>query len=132
VGVLKVEKERYRHPRQRTLDGRSAEARRRKAVLSDLVQDLGGDGALTPGQQIVVAQLSVKLAALDALRLHIEKSASLIGEDGELLPSLRRTFLGYSNSVARDVALLHGLRERPTKKAPDLAGYLSSKKESKC
>jgi hypothetical protein len=106
--------DRFRHPRQRTLDGRSAEARRRKAVLADLVQDLG-----------------VKLAAIDALRLHIEKSASLIGEDGELLPSLRRTFLGYSNSVARDVALLHSLRERPTKKAKNFAAHLQQRREGK-
>jgi hypothetical protein len=123
--------DRFRHPRQRTLDGRSAEARRRKAVLADLVQDLGGGGALTPGQRIVLGQLDVKLAAIDALRLHIEKSASLIGEDGELLPSLRRTFLGYSNSVARDVALLHSLRERPTKKAKNFAAHLQQRREGK-
>jgi hypothetical protein len=118
--------DRYSHPRRRSLDGRSAEARRRKLVLCDLARELGGE--LTAGQRIVLLQLDVKLAALDTLRSHIEKQASLIGEDGDLLPSLRRAFLGYSNSVARDVALLHGLRDGRKKKIPDLASYMAEKK----
>jgi hypothetical protein len=123
--------DRYRHPRKRLLDGRSAEARRRKAVLEALVLELGGEEALAPGQRIVLGQLDMKLAAIDALRAHIEKQASLVGEDGDLLPSLRRAFLGYSNSVARDVALLHGLRDGRKKKAPTLADYLAGKREAK-
>ncbi len=75
----------------------------------------------------MLLQLDVKLAALDTLRSHIEKQASLIGEDGDLLPSLRRAFLGYSNSVARDVALLHGLRDTRKKKTPSLADYLKQR-----
>ncbi len=119
--------DRHRHPYRRLLDGRTREARRRKAIISDLTRDLGGEEALTPGQRIVIGQLDVKLATVDALRAHIEKQASLIGEDGDLVPSLRRAFLGYSNSVSRDVALLHGLTTTKKKKAPDLAGYLNRK-----
>jgi hypothetical protein len=119
--------DRYSHPRRRSLDGRSAEARRRKLVLRDLALELGGD--LSAGQKIVMLQLDVKLAALDTLRSHIEKQASLIGEDGDLHPALRRAFLGYSNSVARDVALLFGLQDGRKKKTPDLASYLAQRKQ---
>jgi hypothetical protein len=108
------------------LDGRSAEARRRKLVLGDLARELGGE--LTAGQRIVLLQLDVKLAALDTLRSHIEKQASLIGEDGDLLPSLRRAFLGYSNSVGRDLALLHGLKDAKKRPPASLADYLRGRK----
>ncbi|MHB1011952.1 MAG: hypothetical protein ACYC37_03485 [Desulfobacteria bacterium] len=119
--------DRYRHPRQRLFDGRSAEARHLKAVLSSLVEELGGDARLTAAQHLILDQLREKISALQAITRHLDKQAALIGEDGELVPALRRSHLAYSNSIRRDIEVLFGLREKPMKKAPDLASYLNGK-----
>lgn len=119
--------DRYRHPRQRLFDGRSAEARRLKAVLSSLVEELGGDAGLTAAQRLILDQLREKISALQAITQHLDKQAALIGEDGELVPALRRSHLAYSNSIRRDMEVLFGLREKPLKKAPSLKDFLASR-----
>jgi hypothetical protein len=109
------------------LDGRSAEARRTKTVLKKMVEDLGGEAGLSGAQRLVLTQLSEKIATVHVLATHIRAQAVLIGEDGELIPALRRSYLAYSNSVRRDVEVLFQLRERPSKKAPNLAAFLKQR-----
>lgn len=117
-----------RHYRQRFLDGRSSEARRLKRVIDGLVSDLGGKENLTGAQRLILEGLREKIATVQAIGAHIDRQTALIGQDGELIPSLRRSYIAYSNSVSRDVALLHGLRGVRKKKGPDLAAYLAGKK----
>lgn len=119
------------HHRMRSLDGRSAEARRTKTILKKLVEDLGGEAGLSGAQRLILTQLSEKIATVHVLSSHIRKQAALIGEDGQLIPALRRSYLAYSNSVRRDVEVLFQLRETPSKKAPDFATYLRQKREAK-
>lgn len=118
------------HHRRRSLDGRSAEARRTKTILKKLVEDLGGEAVLSGAQRLVLTQLSEKIATVHVLASHIRKQAVLIGEDGQLIPALRRSYLAYSNSVRRDVEILFGLRETHSKKAPNLKDYLKQKREA--
>jgi hypothetical protein len=119
--------DRYRHPRRRLLDGRSSEARRLKTVLRALVEDLGGEEGLTPAQRLILGQLREKLVALAAITMHLDKQASAIGEDGQLIPALRRSHLAYSNSVRRDIEALHGLRDTRKKKIQSLEEYVRSR-----
>lgn len=118
------------HHRRRFLDGRSTEARRLKRVIDGLVSDLGGKEGLTGAQRLILDQLREKIATVQAIAAHINQQTTLIGQDGELVPSLRRSFIAYSNSVSRDVALLFGLRETPSK-VPNFAAYLAAKREGK-
>jgi DNA-binding transcriptional ArsR family regulator len=119
--------DRYSHPRRRLLDGRSAEARRLKAVMSALVQELGGSAALTAAQQLIIGQLREKLVALSAISQHLDRQAALIGEDGLLVPALRRSHLAYSNSIRRDLEALHGLRDGKKRAPASLADYLKQR-----
>jgi hypothetical protein len=118
------------HFRQHYFDGRTSEGRRLRAVMKGITTELGGEAALTAAQRLILDQLREKIASVHALSAHIGKQAALIGEDGELIPALRRSYLAYSNSVRRDVEVLFQLREKPTKgkKVPDLASYLQGGK----
>ena len=118
------------HPQVRYLDGRGKVSRRLRAVISSLTAELGGEEALNAGQRLLLGQLREKIAAVYAITTHIDRQASLLGEDGELIPALRRSHLAYSNSIRRDVEVLFGLKDLgPGKKTPDLAAYLAGKRK---
>ena len=122
--------DRYRHPITRRADGRRADSRRRKLVLSKLIEQLGGEDALTPAQVVLIGQVEVKLTTLDELKEHVKQRASLLDADGQLAPSLRRSYLAFANSLRRDLETLHNLRGAK-KKTPSLQDYLIGKRGAK-
>ena len=97
------------------LDRRTREARHLESVRSDLTAHLGGTPSATQRQLIErAAWLSLRVAMLDAT----------MATTGAMTEHDSRTYLAWSNSLARTLAVL-GLKGQVAA-VPDLAAYLAS------
>ncbi len=102
------------------LDGRGIIARQMKVIRSDLVEALGGDGALSPQQDILIEGLALRVIRCRML------TAAMLGGDG-LSAEAERRLNWHLASIRRDLVAL-GLEKRAARE-PTLQEYLSSKQE---
>ena len=58
----------------------------------------------------------------------IDKQPSVLTDEGELLPALKNSYLGYSESLRRDVEWLYNMAARRPSRLMDLETYLKAKK----
>ena len=63
-----------------------------------------------------------------ALRATIDAQPSVLTDEGELLPALKNSYLGYSESLRRDVEWLYNMAARRPSRLMDLETYLKAKK----
>ena len=99
-------------------DGRSAQARRYRDLMAEMISDLGGPDGLSEGQRQLVrraAGLSVQAEAVEA--------AIIGGEDIDL-----GQYVTASNCLRRVLESL-GLRRVAKDVTPDLASYLRARAE---
>ena len=111
------------HVRKRYSDLRFKEGKRLKEVMDALTADLGGQPSIM--QELALGNIRTKLIIIFQIGKYIDEQASLIGPDQDLLPILRNSYLGYSNSLRADLESLAKLAGQ--KKPPSLDDYLDAK-----
>jgi hypothetical protein len=116
---------------QRYSDRRTTEGKRLHAVISALVDDLGGPEALSAGQQVLIADLRAKLIVEFQIGDYLDRQMDVIDDDGNILPVLKNVYLGYSESVRRTLEALYGLsnsRLKFRRQVPKLAEIIGKDK----
>ncbi len=99
----------------KSLDGRGIVARRMKAIRGDLVEALGGEGALSPQQAILIEGLALRVIRCRML------TAQMLGGNG-LSAEAERRLNWHLASIRRDLVAL-GLEKRAAQQ-PRLAEVL--------
>ena len=102
----------------RKLDGRGVVARRLKAVRGELAAALGGDGALSPQQGILIEGLALRVIRCRML------TAQMLNDDG-LSAEAERRLNWHLASIRRDLVAL-GLEKRAAQ-SPSLKEYTAAK-----
>ncbi len=92
---------------QRRLDGRTQLARALNTARQALIQAVGGNPS--PQQSILIDRIVRKVLVLDSIDAHVEEVGPF--ENGTLIPVLQKAYLGWSNSLRRDLEVL-GLEYR--------------------
>jgi len=113
-----------RHIRKRYSDERTREGKRLKAVMQEIVADIGGKDKITVDQSLKLSNIRTKLIVLLQIGKFIDEQPDLIVE-GDVLPVLKRTYLQYSESLDRDLDSLYATIKRD--KTPSLDDYISAK-----
>ena len=114
-----------RHFRRKYSDARTVQGRALRDAIDTLVADLGGD--LGAGQLLILSRVREKLITLSCIGEWIDRQPSVLTDEGELLPALKNSYLGYSDSLRRDLEWLYSAAARRPSKIPDLESYLRSK-----
>ena len=105
-------------PRRGAADGRSRAAKRRKALIKSLTEELAPNGApLSTSESALVRQAAI-------LMMEIERLEQAMLTDGDVDSG---DLVRASNALNRTLSLFNsGKRNRKTE--PDLAAYLANKK----
>ena len=104
-----------RHMRKRFTDGRTREGRQLKAVMDDLIVDLGGHENLNAGQRLLLDTIQSKLIVILQVSRYVDRQKEII-KRGELIPVLGKNYLAYLNSLRLTLAELYkGYGENKTK-----------------
>lgn len=77
--------------RQRYSDLRTTEGQQLKAILDGLVDDLGGQGAISNAQRLCLENMRTKLIVLLQIGKFVDRQESIINTSGELIPCLSRS-----------------------------------------
>ena len=115
--------------RQRYSDLRTTEGRQLADIMNGLVDDLGGQGALTSVQTLTLENIRTKLIVLLQIGKYIDRQESIITSDGELLPCLGRGFTAYSEAIRRDLEGLMKFSQGKTKGVPSLSEWIDEQKK---
>jgi len=115
-----------RHFRKKYSDGRTVQGKALKGALDALSEDLGGN--LGAGQLLILSRVREKLITLSCIGEWIDRQPSVLTDQGELLPVLKSSYLGYSESLRKDVEWLYSMASRRPSRVPDLEAYLKAKK----
>ena len=107
----------------RPLDGRTRLAKALNHLRQDLVQTIGGDPS--PQQSILIERIIRKVLVLDTIDRHVEETGPFA--DGTLIPVLQKAYLGWSNSVRRDLEVLGLRRQVKEITSTDLNRYLDQR-----
>lgn len=115
-----------RHLRKKYSDARTVQGRALRDAVDALVTDLGGD--LGAGQLLIIPRVREKLITLSCIGEWIDKQPSVLTDAGELLPALKNSYLGYSESLRKDVEWLYNMAARRPTRTLDLEAYIREKK----
>lgn len=115
-----------RHFRARYSDARTVQGKALRAVLEGIVDDLGGESAVTVAQRLILARVKEKLISLDLIGKWLDhRRELLVSEAGEVPPVLRGPYLTLSDSMRKDLEVLYNLAsKRPTPRELTLDEYL--------
>jgi hypothetical protein len=114
-----------RHFRKRFSDARTTQGRRLKATLDALRAEFAPIGA---AQAIILERLREKLISAACLGLFLDRQLSPVTDAGELIPCARQAH-ALSESIRKDLELLHTLAARRPPRGPSLAEYLAGKRK---
>lgn len=110
--------------RQRYSDRRTTEGRELAGIMRGIIEDLGGQEALTSSQRLILDGMKSKLIVILQIGKYADKQIELIDNDGNVLPCLKQTLTHYQSELRRDLELIHGL-SRKDKRQP---GYRAALK----
>ena len=113
-----------RHVRRRYTDGRTREGRQLRAVIDDLIHDLGGHENLNAGQRLLLDTLQSKLIVILQVSRYVDRQKDIIG-GGELIPVLGKNYLAYLNSLRLTLAELYKDYGRSKAKIPTIQEIIS-------
>lgn len=113
-----------RHVRRRYTDARTREGRQLRAVIDDLIDDLGGHENLNPGQRLLLDTLQSKLIVILQVSRYVDRQKDIIG-GGELIPVLGKNYLAYLNSLRLTLAELYKDHGRSKAKVPTIQEIIS-------
>lgn len=119
------------HFRKRYSDLRTVEGKTLRGAIEALVSDLGGNGNLSAGQQLILSRVREKLITLALIGNWIDRQPDLLTASGDLVPVLKNSYLGYTESLRRDVEMLYSLASRRPSRTVDLESYIAGKKAAK-
>ena len=108
--------------RKRYSDLRTTEGRQLKQMMDELVDDLGGPEAISAKQKLILQNVRSKMIVLLQIGKYIDEQETLI-KDGRLLPILRESYSGYTETLRRDIQALTDLVSDKGK-GPDLSAYI--------
>lgn len=74
-----------------------------------LLQDLGGEPNLSTQQVMLIDRIISKLGCLRCIEEHVRENSVMVGQ--RLAPSLRTSYLAFSNSLRLDLQAL-GIKKR--------------------
>lgn len=117
------------HKRERFSDARTSEGRQLKAIIKELVEDIGGQGGISAGQRMVIdTSIRPKLITLLCIASWVDrqKQESIIDEKGELAKCLSTSYLAFTNSLRLDlVALYSGMSSTKRSRVPTIDSILA-------
>ena len=113
-----------RHVRKRYTDGRTREGRQLRAVIDDLIDDLGGHEKLNAGQRLLLDTLESKLIVILQVSRYVDRQKDII-KGGELIPVLGKNYLAYLNSLRLTLAELYKDSGRSKTRVPTIQEIIS-------
>jgi len=116
------------HMRERFSDARTSEGRQLKAILKELVEDIGGQSRISAGQRMLVdTNIRPKLITLLCIADWVDrqKQESIISEAGELAKCLSTSYLAFTNSLRLDLIALYGMTSTKPSRIPSIADIIS-------
>ena len=118
--------------RQRYSDLRTTEGKKLKSVIDSIINDLGGPTELNAAQNVVLGGLRGKFIVVFQISEYLDRQTSIIDNDGQLLACLGKNFLGYTDSIRRDLETLYGMsRAHFKRKVPRLEDLISESKDAR-
>lgn len=96
--------------RQRYSDRRTAEGRRLNGAIEAITEDLGGPENMNAAQSLILSSLRAKLIVVFQISDYLDFRESVLDPSGELIGSLKDSFLKYSSSIRTDLQILYALR----------------------
>jgi len=100
------------HVRRKYSDLRTSEGRELAGIMRGIIEDLGGQEALTSSQRLILDGMKSKLIVILQIGRYADKQIELIDKDGNVLPCLKQTLTHYQSELRRDLELIHGLDRR--------------------
>lgn len=101
--------------RRRYTDLRTTEGRQLKNAIDGIVEDLGGMENLSNAQRLILDGIKGKLIVLFQIGKYVDKTPSLVDENGALLTCLSKSYVQYTESIRRDVEALYGIHRKQRK-----------------
>ena len=114
--------------RQKYSDRRTTEGKQPADIMSGLVSDLGGQGAITNAQRLTLANIRTKCIVLLQIGKYIDKQDSVINSNDELIPCLGRGFTAYSEAIRRDLEALFKFNQGKKNAVPSIEDIIQANK----
>lgn len=93
--------------------------------MDGLVEDVGGEDQISTSQRLILNQIRSKLIVVLQISRYTDRQEDVVGNDGELMGCLGKSYLTYHESIRRDLQALHALAEKKPARVPDLGSYLA-------
>lgn len=117
--------------RDRYSDLRTVEGQQLKAIMDEIVNDLGGPSELMGGQELLLSSIRSKVIIVLQIGRFVDRQMDVIDPDGHLLGCLGTHYLAYSNALRLDLLALYQMSDRKPTKNIDLDKYLAGKGNGK-
>ena len=106
--------------RKRFNDKRTREGRALAKVLDSLVQDLGGEKAITSAQRLILSGIRSKLLVILLISNWLNEGNEIISEDGNMSEVIDKLRL-FTESLNKDLKRLYEMKEQEPEWKFDLA-----------
>jgi hypothetical protein len=113
--------------RKRYNDMRTREGRQLKAVIGDLVSDLGGQENVSAAQNLLLQNVRTKLIVLMSIGQYAERQESIIDDEGKLLPCLGRNYTAFAEGLRRDLEALYSMAAKRPSRLPTISEIIGGK-----
>jgi hypothetical protein len=101
-------------------DRRTPFGRYMAAVEQNLIDDLGGQAALTQKQRLLIDRIIEKLIFLERIGAWSLEQQSIVDSKGNLVPALGKSYVAFSNALRLDLQALHDDDSRARKHTPTI------------
>jgi hypothetical protein len=90
------------------------------AVEQNLIDDLGGQAALTQKQRLLIDRIIEKLIFLERIGAWSLEQQSIVDSKGNLVPALGKSYVAFSNALRLDLQALYDDDSRARKHTPTI------------
>ena len=110
------------------LDQRTVTARLLRMIEGDLIADAGGEANLTNRERLLIRRCAAQALILESIEAFVFGQPSLLTETHELLPVLRKGYIGHVNALRHNLVAL-GLKPDRAETLPTLGEYIAARSE---
>ena len=101
--------------RRKYTDLRTIEGKQLRDAINGIIEDLGGIENISNAQRLILDGVKGKLIVLFQVGKYVDKTESLVDENGALLTCLSRSYVQYTESIRRDMEALYGIGRKERK-----------------
>ena len=93
-----------------------------------IVDDLGGQAALTQKQRLLLDRIIEKLIFLERIGAWSMNQVQIVDSRGELLPCLGKSYIAFNNALRLDLQALYADGDRGRKRTPTIKQIVDEQK----